>query len=121
MVPANMLMAQAVAAQGDHRGERDSETLSRGRNTRKKPGYLAGVCEGEDELVDYAVDADGAGDEGERCVRGVAKDEVMCVEGCEAVFADSAAVSGESVVQLCRLWGSKRKGSTYVIVGMWLT
>lgn len=51
------------------------------------------VREAEDEFVDYAVDADCAGNEREGSVGWVGEDEVVGVEGCEAVFAYAAAVS----------------------------
>lgn len=89
-----MLVTQAVAAQCDDGREGDSEALSRRWDTGKKPGNVACMCEGEDEFVDYAVDADGAGNEGERGIGGVAEDEVVRVEGCETVFSDSAPVMG---------------------------
>ena len=94
LVPANMLVTQAVAAQCDNGREGDSEALSCGWDTRKKPGNMACMCEGEDEFVDYPVDADGARDEGERGIGGVAEDEVVRVKGCETVFADSTTVMG---------------------------
>lgn len=81
MVPANMLMAQPITAQRDDGREGDGEAFSGGRDTREEPGDGASVSEGEDEFVDYAVDAYGAGDEGEGGVWGVAEDEVVGVEG----------------------------------------
>lgn len=67
---------------------------------------MRGVGEAEDEFVDDAVDADGAGDEAEGCVGRVAKDEVVRVEMCEAFFADAAA--GAVLVVGC-VWGEGRR------------
>lgn len=82
MVPADMLVAQAIAAQRNDRRKGDGEAFSRRRNTGEEPGNVLGVREGEDEFVDYAVDSYGARDEGERRVRGVAEDKVVRVEVC---------------------------------------
>lgn len=81
MVPANVLVAQTIAAQSDDRGEGDGEAFAGRGDTREEPGDGAGVGESEDEFVDYAVDSYGAGDEGEGGVWGVAEDEVVGVEG----------------------------------------
>jgi hypothetical protein len=82
LVPADVLMAQAITAHSHDRSKRDLEFLARGRNAREQPRDLAVVGQREDELVDYAVAAYGTGDEGERCVVGVGEDEVVRVEGC---------------------------------------
>ena len=82
LIPADMLMAQAIAAHSHDRRKRDLEFLARGRDAREQPGHLAVVGQREDELVDYTVAAYGAGDKGQRCVVGVGEDEVVRVEGC---------------------------------------
>ena len=53
---------------------------------------MFGMSEGEYKLVDDAVYAHGSRDEGERSVGWVAEDEVVRVESCQSLFADSAAV-----------------------------
>ena len=75
-------MAQTVSTHGDDAGEREGEDLACWRDAREEPGDVFGVGEAEDEFVDYAVDADGAGDEAEGCVGRVAEDEMVGVEGC---------------------------------------
>jgi hypothetical protein len=60
-----MFVTQSVAAHGYDAGEWDVEFLAGGRYARDQPGYFGRVGEAEDEFVDYAVDADGARDEGE--------------------------------------------------------
>jgi hypothetical protein len=82
MIPANVLMAQSITSHGDNGRKGYGEGFACGRDTRKKPGNVFSVCEGEDKLVDYAVDAYGAGDEGERGIRRVAENEVVGVEVC---------------------------------------
>jgi hypothetical protein len=80
LIPADMLMAQAVAAHSHDRRKRDLKFLARGRDAREQPGHLAVVGQREDELVNYTIAADGTGDQGERCVVRVREDEVVRVE-----------------------------------------
>jgi hypothetical protein len=87
-----MLMTQAIPAHANDARERDLEEFVRRRNTRDEPRYFSSVCETEDEFVDDAVDADGAGDEGGGSVGGVGEDEMLGVELGEIGFAYAAAV-----------------------------
>ena len=80
MIPANVLVAQSITSHGDDGCEGYGKGFACGRDTREKPGDVFSVCECEDKLVDYTVDAYGAGDEGERGIRRVAEDEVVCVK-----------------------------------------
>ena len=77
-----MLMTQTVSTHTYDTGKRDLELLASRRNTGQQPGDVFCVSEAEDEFVDYAVDADGAGDKAEGCVGRVGEDEVVGVEGC---------------------------------------
>ena len=74
-------MAQSIAAQRDDGSKGDSEAFAGGRDAREEPGDDAGMGEGEDKFVDYAVDSYCAGDEGEGSVGGIAEDEMVGVEG----------------------------------------
>lgn len=91
-------MAQPIPAQRHYARERDIELLARGWDARDKPGHFLRVREAEDELVDDAVDADSARDEGERCVGRVGENEVVRVEGGEAGLAYTTAT--ESLVSV---------------------
>lgn len=75
-------MAQSISPDRDDAGKRDIQLLARWWDAGEQPGHLGRVREAEDELVDDAVDADGAGDEGEGGVGWVGEDEVVGVEGC---------------------------------------
>lgn len=73
--------------------------------------------EAEDELVDDAVDCDGAADELQRCVGGVVEDEVVPVEGRQ--WAASHATCELSCSQLPY---EATQGPEYgLTVGTWLT
>jgi hypothetical protein len=74
------------------------------------------VGKAEDELVDYAIDTDGAGDKRERCVGWIGEDEVVGIECCEALFTYAATVC--CPLASCS-WSCERM--LYVMVGMWLT
>lgn len=74
-------MAQPISPQRHDARERDIQLLARRWYARDKPRHLLRMRKAEDELVDDAVDADGAGDEGEGSIRRVREDEVVRVEG----------------------------------------
>lgn len=60
MIPVDMLVTKSIAAHGNDAGEGNGERPAGGRDTRQEPGNFFGVCEGEDEFVNHAVDAYGA-------------------------------------------------------------
>jgi hypothetical protein len=111
-----MFVTQAVAAHSYDTGEWNVEFLARRWDSGDKPWDLGSVCKAEDELVDYAIDTDGAGDKGEGCVGWIGEDEVVGIERCEAVFTYAATIC-------CPLASYSRscERMLYVMVGMWLT
>lgn len=75
------------------------EVVVGGEGGDLQPINLPIVREGEDEFVDDPVDADGAADELQLRIRGVAEDEVVAVEVGQLGAADAACY----LLLLCQL------------------
>lgn len=60
-----MFPGDLAAPDRDHGDEDDADFAVRGRDVGQEPGDLLRVAEGEEEFVDEAVCADGAGEEAE--------------------------------------------------------
>lgn len=81
LVPQDVLVVEPVAADVDDADGGDGEGLVGWGDFGEEGGDFGGVGAAEDEFVDYAIWADGAGDGLEGRVGGVAEDEVVAVEG----------------------------------------
>lgn len=77
-----MLVVEPVATDIDDADHGDGKGLVRHGDAGDEEGDLSCVCAAEDEFVDDAVWADGAGDGFEMRVWGVAEDEMVTVKGC---------------------------------------
>lgn len=80
LVPADVLVVELVATEVDYGGEGEGGMLEGWRDTREKPRDVLVMSELEEELVDDAIDADGATEQFEFGVGGVGEDEAGAVE-----------------------------------------